>query len=263
MEYDGAGVPRGAPQRARRLPESATTMTYPASACVNASELESGDLLAYVAGEPRSGVEDHLERCPACRADTAAYAELQRRLQTTFLRQSCPPALTLAEYALGVLAPQARQTMAAHLVECPHCRAEQRDAVAFLTADYRPQARGVLAGIRRFLAQPMRPAPALAGLRGAAGAESVTYDADGARLTIGVQSAARGGTFVIAGLVEDGQRFENASITLFKGEILVEARVVDDLGSFSFEAVTTGVYRLELQTGDLQIEVDPLTVETT
>jgi hypothetical protein len=238
-------------------------MTYPASACVNASEINSGDLLAYVAGEPGSGVGDHLERCPACRADAAEYAELQRRLQATFLRQSCPPALALAEYALGVLAPQARQTTAAHLVECPHCRAEQRDAAAFLTADDRPAARGVLAGIRRLLAQPLRPAPAFAGLRGAAGAESVTYDADGARLTIGVQRAARGGTFEIAGLVEDGQRFQNASIILFKGESVVEARVVDDLGSFSFEAVTTGVYRLELQTGDLQIEVDPLNVGTT
>jgi len=240
-----------------------TVVTDPASACINPAELDPGDLIAYVAGEAGPGVAEHLERCPACRAAVGEYTDLQQRLQATFLRQSCPPAHTLAEYALGVLAPQATQSLAAHLVECPHCRAEQRDATAFLATDDPPQARGALAGLRRLLAQPLRRAPGLAGLRGSANEESVTYDAEGVRLTVGVQRAARGGMFVIVGLLEDWQRFAGTSISLYSGDHLIEPGFIDDLGSFTFESVRPGVYRLELHAGDVQINIDPLHVEAT
>ncbi len=233
-------------------------MTNSVGACVNPAELDPDDLIAYVAGAAEPEVADHLRRCAACRTEAAGYGELQSRLQSTFVGQACPPALTLAEYALALLDRQATQTVAAHLIECPSCRAEQRAAAAFLATPDQGPATGVVAGLRRLLARPLRPEFGLAGLRGAGNGESVTYDAEGVRLTISVQRAPRGGTFVIAGLLQDWQRWTGASVTLYSGSSLIAAQLVDDLGAFTFEQLQAGAYRLELRSGDLELIVDPL-----
>jgi len=233
-------------------------MTDSNGTCVNASELAEGDLVAYAVGEASIAVAAHVQRCAACRGEAEAYRLLQSRLQGALLRRSCPPALTLGEYTLHLLAPDDNLSVAAHLAECPHCLAEQRDAVAFL-AEPEPRAdRGLLPALRRLLALPLRSAPLASGLRGSAGDESVTYEAEDVRITVAVQRASRPTVFLIAGLIEQPERFAGAAVRLMRDDRLQAETDVDDLGSFTFEGVGRGAYRLELATGDLEVAIDPL-----
>jgi anti-sigma factor RsiW len=229
--------------------------------CIDPSALAPGDLIAYVTGEAEAPVMAHLQRCAACRAEAAAYERLQSRLQATLGRPACPPTLTLAEYALDLLAPAERQAVAAHLVACAACRAEQRDAAAFLADDTgAATAHGLRAGLRQLIARPMRFSPLAAGLRGAATDESMTYEAGEVRLTVAVQRAARGGAFVISGLLEDWERFAGASVRLLSGDDVIAPATVDDLGSFSLESVPAGSYRLEIERDEVLIAIEQLAV---
>jgi hypothetical protein len=184
-------------------------------------------------------------------------------------RRSCPPTLTIGEYVHGSLAPEAARDLVAHLSDCPHCRAEQRRFAELLAEpDVPPQGSpaatavaGVIAGLRRLLVEPLRgPAPVLAGLRGGGESGSMTYEAEGLRLTVSVQRSARGGR-VVAGLLEPGEEpLAAGSAALYAEDRLLQTEPVDDLGAFLFSGVTAGSYRLEVTVGDAVLVLEPLAV---
>jgi hypothetical protein len=179
-----------------------------------------------------------------------------------FFRRSCPDTTTLGEYALAMLAPERMQATAAHLLDCPHCLSEVTSYRAFLAEPDDPlRHRGILADLRRLIAQPLAsPATALGGLRGAGAPETLRYTAEGLSLTLEVQSAARGRSGrVIAGLLDQDEAAPAAAALLSGGRV-VASEAVDDLGTFQFEDVTPGDYQLEVQAGGLLLVVESLAV---
>lgn len=238
-------------------------MTETTANCVHPGEIAADDLVAYARGEAAAVVDRHVQRCSACRAEAGSYARLDGVLTTALFRLRCPETITLGEYALGILQPERAQEIAAHLVECPSCRAESRSFSSFLAEpDEPPLPRGVRAALRRLVALPIaQPSPLAAGLRGAGPNESTTYAADGLHVTISVQRAARAGRAVLVGLVEEAAigSFSGRAI-LFSGERELQAQVVDDLGNFIFEDVPAGAYRVEVTVPDAVVVLDAITV---
>ena len=225
--------------------------------------MSADDLLAYARGEAGAGVTEHVARCPSCARRAEDYTETERALLSQLFRRSCPPSVTIGEFALGALAGEDARAVAEHLLECPHCAAERRSFAAFLAEpDELPQPEGTVSRVlRRLLARPLEPLAPAAALRGEEDEETASYATGGFDLTIGVQQAARGSGRVVVGLLQEGMEpGSGAAVRLLSGDRLLQSTSVDDLGNFILEDVPVGEYRLELGLAESVIIVEPFRV---
>jgi len=229
--------------------------------CIAPGTVSADELLAHARREASPAVAQHLQACPVCRTRAEGYASAERTLTAAFFRRSCPPPVTIGEFALGSLAATEAITLAEHLLECPHCAEERRAFSSFLTApdEPSPQEGAVARLLRRLFAQPVAVPAALAALRGDFDDSTVTYEVDGYQLTVGAQRPDGGHMRVIVGLLLEGFASSTAiSARLFLGDQLLQTSAVDDLGNFFFDGVTAGEYRLELGLSDAVLVIGPL-----
>jgi len=232
--------------------------------CIDPAAIRTGDLEAYVHGEASDAVAAHVHTCRACREEADAFGRLRAVLHAGLFRRSCPDSIVLGEYALDMLEPAQRTTVAAHLVECAFCRAEERSFAPFMAEDEPIAAHGIGSALKRLIAEILpAPVPLTARLRGAADGDSVTYTVRGVlQLTISVQRAGphvNGG--VVVGLVQPGAtNFDGAPVALYAGDQLVRSEAIDDLGNFLFNAVPSGTYRIEVTVPSAVVVIDPLQV---
>jgi len=232
--------------------------------CVDPRAVSADDLIAWARGEAPPRVGEHLDACPACREQASSYADTDRLLRHELFRRTCPSSITIGEYALGVLPSTQMLSLADHLIECPHCRAESRSFSSFLSEPDEPTPEpGILGAVRRLLARPLAaPEPALSGLRGTADESTTTYAANGLRLTVSVQPAGPGklGGVLVGLLQQDSDSYEGASARLYSGDRLLKREPVDDLGNFLFLNVSPGDYRIEIAVPEAIVEIDMLRV---
>ncbi len=232
------------------------------------------DLIAYLDGEASPDVAAHVRDCPECCAASADYARDLRRLQGRLFRFECPPSHQLGEYELGVVSPEQRTAIAAHVVECPLCTAELRTLRDFLAGDLvaglADPAPGPVERLRRVVATVLapRPAGAYAGLRGAAADTGTrTYQAGDVSVSVSMTPAARRGWLSLSGLIwrEDAEgEIAGSTVALIGVEDdaptapIGQATEIDELGNFTFDEVEPGAYWLEVTLGDQIVVVDDL-----
>ncbi|HLZ68728.1 MAG TPA: zf-HC2 domain-containing protein [Dehalococcoidia bacterium] len=239
-------------------------MTEATARCIDPAAIREDDIDRFVHGEASEHVAAHVERCPACGEEARDYGRLARLLRAGLFRATCPDSLVLGEYALGSLSPQERQSVAAHLVTCPHCLAEMRTFATFLSEDDADAAAPARFGaVRRLVAALLpRPSGLALGLRGGE-SEALTYSVEGmVQLTVSVQRAAPGAaSSVVTGLVQPGElSCEGVPVALFSGDDLVRTEAVDDLGNFVFSDIPSGLYRIEINVPASIVVIDPLRV---
>ena len=99
--------------------------------CISPGAVAPNDWIAYLHENATPSVAAHIRACPYCLAKVQSLAELQRSLQSILRRFDCPSPQQIGEYALGVSAPEQRDQLAAHLVDCPRCTAELVSMRAF------------------------------------------------------------------------------------------------------------------------------------
>lgn len=100
--------------------------------CISPPQLETRELLAYLAGEAGPGIAAHLADCPACRSRAEALAGEDRRLIGILFRAQCPSADDLVDLAEGSLDPGRRPELARHVAGCPLCQRDQAAYAAFM-----------------------------------------------------------------------------------------------------------------------------------
>src|SRR5579875_3307313 len=74
--------------------------------CIAPGSASAVELMAWARGDAATDVRAHVRRCAHCQAEASAYARADDALRKAFFRRSCPPSLTLGEYALGMLGPR-------------------------------------------------------------------------------------------------------------------------------------------------------------
>ena len=232
------------------------------AACSQPGEIEPGDLIALARGEAVTAVQEHIATCPSCREEAGALGRFEHDLLLHLLRRSCPSTLTLAEYAADELTPEARQRTAAHLLECPRCLDESRDAARFLTDAERAEdapSRGLLPAVGRTFARPLLARAGLGGVRGEQNNDSITYAVDETYITLAVRRAAPRQEYVITGLWQGApDDAAGTTVLLRQDDRVVAAETIDDLGSFAFDKVQPGAYCLEIARADGAIVIDDI-----
>lgn len=236
--------------------------------CSSPGSVRPDDLIAYIDGEAGPPIAEHIQSCPGCARQAAAYARLQRRLGEIMYRFDCPPAQVLGDYEVQVLPPAERTRIAAHVLECPLCADELRTLRDFLAAEPPPPAEAP-SWVRRLVATLLSPAPApapaYAGLRGAVDSASRTYQAGDVTVTLrlGLDSARRAG--YLNGLIwradADPEALAGQAVQLIGAGDTASTTAIGELGDFAFDAVEPGVYRLEVSLPDQTIVVEELHID--
>ena len=238
--------------------------------CIDPSAITPEDRVAYMDGEAGAGVVEHLQRCAYCANEVRTLAATQRQLLAGLYRFDCPTPQRLSDYALELLTADERTRVAAHVMDCPRCADELQTLRTFVSVEPAPQV-SPMARLRRLVATlvvPPQGTPAYTTLRGGEAPASQTYRAEDVSLTVTVEAEPQRERYTLAGLVvqepvsqEHGETASRTdAVHLFRAGQLIGTQALDDLGSFAFEALQAGAYRLEAHLTDRVITVDTIRI---
>ena len=230
------------------------------SAGFGSGSITPEDLIAYADGEADAQIVARIEADPALAAMAADYGQSQRRLQRRLHRIHCPSPQTLGEYDLGLLPPELRTQVAAHIADCPRCTADVRMLRAFL-ADEPSPAPNLAARARRLIATLLPPSRELAGaqLRGAVDEASRSYRADDVMITLTVDTPAHRGRSNLVGLIwrdDASADMSPAGSVTITGAGVTRAGTIDEFGNFAFDDMAPGTYQLEMALDDDRIAIE-------
>ncbi len=219
--------------------------------CINPTLIKEGDLLTFIEGEAGHEVGEHVTRCPMCASRVKQIRKTSRALLVLMYRADCPAPEVLGQYQLGLTSSAEQLKVAAHVRACPHCGRE----LAELESGPDNLAQMVLQtlkGVARIIEATLVSSPRLqpAGVRGGRTRRSA-FRGPGIDVLIGFQPVATGrkvGTLM--GTVVQTKVSPDSRAWLFcEGKEPVSSPV-DDLRTFTFEAVTPGEYDLALEAGE-------------
>ena len=196
--------------------------------CVSPPALDDRQLLGSLDGEDVSQVAIHLAHCSYCRAKAVQLGRLQNQLTARLYRLDCPTPVELGDYQLGLLPIEQKRSVAAHLVECPHCASEYAQLKTYLS-ELAPSAEtGLLDRARVLVARlvdggkdALQPrtgglAPAFAMLRGDMQGP-ITLEADGILIMLVAQPAEDALSTVLGQIAADEQDlWTEASVELWQ-----------------------------------------------
>ncbi len=228
--------------------------------CASPPELSDTQLLRHIDGHVDAAVVAHLAICASCRQRAGAIARLQHGLAGYLHRLDCPAPGELGEYQLGLLPRQQAASVAAHLIECPHCQGEIAQLQGYLV-DLAPDLElGLLERARVLVARligggvassPLGLAPI--GVRGG-GDEPYVYEAGDAQIVLTVEADEQPGQHTLLGLVIAAEPHELLA-QLWHAEQLVASAPVDAAGNFILPGLGSASYDLVLRRDNLEIYV--------
>ncbi len=189
-------------------------------------------------------------------------ADFEGWLARSLYRFDCPTAHTLGEYALDLVAPDQRTSVAGHVTQCELCQTELSTFREFLSL---PQAmpEPLLHRVQRVLATPFVSSRGLAysGLRGTDDATARIYQAPGVTVTIapGADSGSLIGLVVATNTPAEQLEGRQVGLLPRNGERI--SVPLDDFGNFEVQHLTPGLYALEIDLMDELIVVEELRVD--
>lgn len=233
--------------------------------CVAPPELADKELLAYIDDPADGRVAAHLGRCTHCRERLDGLARLQERLTARLYRLSCPPAVELGEYHLGVLDAARAATVAAHVSGCVHCSREVAQLEGYLD-DLAPDLvtsplEQLKEQVRVLVASLVGGGlePAVAGVRGEEEGPFV-FRADDIQVILDVQDdSEKPDRKTILGLVT-GIDPQGLHVFLWHDDRLLTRVPVDDLGNFLFLQLFPGRYELIVTGPETEIHIQTLDI---
>ncbi len=237
--------------------------------CIAPTDIEEGDLTAYLAGNASPLVNQHIAQCDFCQAEAASLKEMDTLFSAALYRQSCPEADDLLQYQAGFLSHQEKKTVQQHLASCPHCQAElaQIESISLEDAPQPISPLNTLKGVGQkiieaiLLPTPSQPTFALRGHQ----AQSFIYEAEGYQIIIAkkppIVPAAK--QWQVEGQIslptDPMTEFEGNASLLQNGQSTQED-IVDDFGYFAMESVSVGTYTLAIQLPSTHIHIKDFTI---
>jgi hypothetical protein len=213
--------------------------------CINPTEIQEGDLLAYAEGQASAEVQDHVRRCTHCAERAALYERLDLRLRTGLYRTSCPPSDVLARWQIHLLPTDEELQVAAHVRACPHCIRELKELAA-VDDDLPSILLERLQGVSRWLeatlvATPHRPLE----LRGVAVPQR-RYQAGDLDIFIGSQMRPEGRRLMgrLRFFTERKTQVTGVEVWLLREGRALESSLTGDRGHFVFTDIPPGQYDL-------------------
>jgi anti-sigma factor RsiW len=188
-------------------------------------------------------------------------------MTSALYRLDCPPSAELGEYQLGLLARSQAAAIAAHLAECPHCRAEVAQLRGYLASLARAEAPNIVERAKVLVASLVSgtstpgPAltPALAGLRG--GDAPLVYEAGDVQITLTVEASEQAPERrTLFGLLI-GAELAGARVQLHQATRLASETTIDAAGNFVLTDVDMSSFELVISDPDLEIRIQDVKLQ--
>lgn len=225
--------------------------------CIDPSEIQPGDLVAYLHGEAGDKVKHHVARCPFCAAQVEEMRMVDAQLLATFYRESCPSAEALADFAFNRLPATEKLRVAAHVRGCRLCT-EDVASVRDLVDEEPPP---LLTRLREALALAMTLQPVTVPSPAVRGASWLgRFEVDDLIVTLTTQASALTGRVRRRGDRLDVQGGEAWLVSQEMVEEGVSQSQIDARGRFKFAGIKTGVYSLLLQINGQDVAVESVQV---
>jgi hypothetical protein len=188
------------------------------------------------------------------------------RLAAALFRITCPDAIELGEYHLGMMAGRQAEEIAHHLQTCPHCKRELAQLAHYLDQvspdlDY-TLAERIKIWIAERIPDTTSSEAALSPAFAVRGGENgpLMFEAGDAQLTIEIQDdPEKPGQKSILGLVL-GSDEPALQAHLWQEGLLVKTVNVDELGNFTIMGLAPGLYDLILSGASFEIHVQALQI---
>jgi hypothetical protein len=229
-------------------------------ACIDPTEIEEGDLIAYLHGDASLQVIEHVIRCAFCADQVEQLRMVDAQLLDAFYRGACPSAETLADFALNRLPAVEKLRVAAHVRCCELCSREL-EVVHSLTDEAPPS---LLAQLRESLALALVARPVVSAPSPVRGEHlQGRFEVDGIIITFSIQASTLTGRVRRRDSPPDADYGDQA--WLLGETIAVDKDIphsqVDRWGRFRFTSLATGSYALLLQIGDQNVALEEIQIE--
>ena len=263
-----------------------------ADGCYLPPALDDLAIIAAIDGEASSEVMTHLRTCVSCAARAQHFATLQGLLRERFFRMFCPTTDELIAFHNGMPAGEQDDTIAAHILDCPHCHRELHllkqitservtgPSPPFLwkslnatiaTQARTPAHKPAATQLRRVVAEavPFEPATALTEIYGAPRSSGRTdqyaYQAENLQITIDIHrlvNRADRRTLIGTLFLDDDlpQGACQASAYLAHNNELIRTAELDELGNFMLDDLSPGNYRLSLRLPDREVVIETISL---
>jgi len=242
------------------------------------AHFSDADLLAWLDGSREHAA--HIEQCEPCRQRALALRFEERRWRSLLFRAECPPALTLAEYGLGLLSGEQREAIQAHVETCPLCSQElawQQQFMASLLPEKEPvpssgeHLQTVREGVRVIIAQwvnRLSGGPgmgvgmqfAMGPMRGSS-QRPMLFDAGELQVTLEFyEDAGNLGRHQLVGLLVGEEPPDVFRVELWQNKKQMAEATVDELGNFVIDNLPPGRYNLKLIHPKLEVQLNDLEI---
>ena len=238
------------------------------------AHFSDAELLAWLDGSREHA--EHIANCKVCYQRAMTLRIEEGRWQSLLYRAECPPALTLAEYAIGLLPEDERQAIRAHVETCPLCTQELAWQEQFMAAmrdepTSEPEASSVRDGVRVIIAQwvnRLSGGPgvglgmqfALGPMRGG-GQRPMLFDAGELQVTLEFyEDVGHPGRHQLVGLLVGEETPESFRVELWQDARCVAEATVDELGNFVIDNLAPRHYNLKLIHPKLEIQLNDLEI---
>jgi anti-sigma factor RsiW len=227
--------------------------------CINPSEIEEGDLMAYLYGDASRQVIEHIAHCARCADRVEQLRLIDAQLLADFYRDACPTPDVLADFVLNRLPAAEKLRVAAHVRGCAICT-EEVAAVRDLADEGPPT---LLARLWESLAQALvaRPVVPVAVPSRGVGLQG-RFEVDDLVVTLSVQAGILTGRVRRREALPEADRSGQAWL-LNEGMTVgedVPCSEVDARGRFRFTAPPVGSYSLLLQTGGQNVALEGIRI---
>jgi anti-sigma factor RsiW len=218
--------------------------------CVDPTEIQEGDLMAYVDGVAEEAVVRHVRRCPACARQVQVLAGLGAALTVNLYRHTCPEPDQMIAYQQGELEGNEKLAVAQHLRQCPHCARELADLAREERASLRERLRAAIETLEAVLVPPRAQGAAVGGAGGGRPPPAArVYRAGEIEIILSWQAVwAQPDRWDLSGQVRvEGRVLEmigGARVELYRGAGLIAIVAVDSGGRFAFAGVEPADYDL-------------------
>jgi len=239
--------------------------------------------VAYDEGIQSEAKREHLEQCPICQQRLTSYTRTNGRLLTKLYRSTCPSAVQLNYYCLGVIPEEQRISIASHVLDCPLCTDEVAEIRRLQAAfePFPPAGFSLRAAVRSLFATLVvqQAQPVTRDMAPSAGWPR-QYRAESVDLSLHLSRASNGEAMLV-GIVTSRDRamtaeaFEGVTVDLYHtpGPPVVEGEggradeetarpflttQVDDVGNILLEPIPAGNYLMILRLPNLEVIVEDL-----
>ncbi len=251
--------------------------------CFNSIAPTDEELISFALDDEPLPAEanNHLQQCETCQRRLSRYKQANEYLLSHLYRSQCPSGQEISLYCAGLVSEEDRIRIANHVLDCPLCAQEVKDARTFLQTvdfDLPEPAFSFRSLLRPVIATRVFRKQVQFAIRGDSDSSETSwprqYKAESVDLSLHLSFTGKGERMLLGIITsidpdESVEIFEGVAVELYTAPGPIASNsdqptspflctYVDDLGNFALKPVPTGHYVLVIYLPDREMVIEDI-----